>query len=73
MFMLFCSYIFENGPSSVLRCVRLSRPKPCESQFELRTSYDMQREWNDGMEYIQRNFGKDMHITVCLSATVHRL
>ena len=35
-----------NGPLNVLRCVRLSQLTPCESQFDLRTSCDMQCDFN---------------------------
>ena len=64
---------FGNGPLSVLRCVRLSRLTPCESQFELRWSCDMQRDYNNGNEYITHKECKNIHVTVCSSVKAHRL
>ena len=64
--------MFGNGPLCVLWCVRLSRLTPCESQFELRTSSDMQRDCNNGKDYIN-NKHKNMHVRVCSFATAHRL
>ena len=60
-------YIFRNGPLSVLRCVRLSRLTPCESQFKIRTSCDMQRDSNNGKEHIQQKGYNILHINVSAS------
>ena len=65
-------HVLRNGHLRMLRCVCLSQLTSCESRFELRTSCDMQREYNTGTEYATQKEYTNMHVMVCSSVTAHR-